>query len=191
MAFAGKKDYDTALADLNQAIELAPDQPETWNLRGIVNGRKKNYDKAIQDYTRAIQLAPKGVYYSNRGIAYGNKKMSSEAHDNFNEAINRGYTAEATWVRFALKRGPDFPRDFFLRLAPLSLDHLTGRVQSGPEPSAASSYQMWPSALEPDSLCLLMRGYCLRIRKACFELSEPPGGMTCILHSDEHGLNIA
>lgn len=54
--------------------------------------------------------------------------------------LNRGYTPEATWVRFTFKRGPGFPHDFFLRFVPLYLDHVTVWVQTGPDPRATSSY---------------------------------------------------
>lgn len=57
--------------------------------------------------------------------------------------LNRGYTPEATWVRFSLTRTPDFPPDFFLRFAPLNLDHVTAWVQTGPEPAAVSSYRKY------------------------------------------------
>lgn len=57
--------------------------------------------------------------------------------------LNRGYTSEATWVRFSFARRPDFPHDFFIRFAPLNLDHVTVWVQTGPEPAAVSSFKRY------------------------------------------------
>jgi signal transduction histidine kinase len=54
--------------------------------------------------------------------------------------LNRGYTSETTWVRLSFRRSANFPSDFFLRLSPLYLDHVSVWVQTGPDPYAASSF---------------------------------------------------
>lgn len=69
--------------------------------------------------------------------------------------LNRGYTDEATWVRFALRRDTSVPHDFFLRLGPSMLDRVSVYVQTGDNPSAAESFREYilgdhhPVALRP------------------------------------------
>jgi len=68
--FASAHQYDRAIADYTQAIQLKPDYAEAYNDRGFafyLIGK----GNAIADYTRAIELRP--AYpraYNNRGVAY-------------------------------------------------------------------------------------------------------------------------
>lgn len=52
-----KKDFDLALADCNQAIELDP-TPERYRKRGRVHFEAGDYQAAIADYEKAIELDP-------------------------------------------------------------------------------------------------------------------------------------
>lgn len=47
--------------------------------------------------------------------------------------VNRGYTSEASWIRFSLSRSSSFPHDLFLSLGPSMLDNVTVYVQTGPD----------------------------------------------------------
>jgi tetratricopeptide (TPR) repeat protein len=75
-AYLGKRDNDSAIADLTKAIELDPQNGRTYGLRGLVHFNKREYDRAIADYTRAIELRPDALshllasQYVVRGIAY-------------------------------------------------------------------------------------------------------------------------
>jgi tetratricopeptide (TPR) repeat protein/predicted aspartyl protease len=57
-ASAGRHDYDSALADLNRATELEPDNAEYFYERGRVLWFKKEQPKAMADFDRAIELKP-------------------------------------------------------------------------------------------------------------------------------------
>jgi tetratricopeptide (TPR) repeat protein len=97
------KNYDRAIADYTQAIELNPKFAGAYYNRGLAFYYKKNYDRAIADYTQAIQLNPEySEAYYNRGLAYRNKKDYDQAIADFTQAIqlapensnayyNRGY----------------------------------------------------------------------------------------------------
>jgi tetratricopeptide (TPR) repeat protein len=56
-----KGQYDKAISDYNEAIELNPKHADIYYSRGLVYNKKGQYDKAISDYTKAIQLNPKNA----------------------------------------------------------------------------------------------------------------------------------
>jgi len=59
--FAGRRDFDHALADLTQASEMEPNNPEYIFLRGQVYAQKGDADKALADFDRTVQLKPDHV----------------------------------------------------------------------------------------------------------------------------------
>ena len=64
-------DYDAAIADLNTAIDLAPDSPGLYLRRGQMYLGLYEWDQSLQDYNRAIELAPAYAdAYFNRGVLY-------------------------------------------------------------------------------------------------------------------------
>jgi len=59
--FAGRRDFDHALADLTRASELEPNNSEYIFLRGQVYARKGDADKSLADFDRAVELKPDHV----------------------------------------------------------------------------------------------------------------------------------
>jgi tetratricopeptide (TPR) repeat protein/predicted aspartyl protease len=59
--FAGRRDFDHALADLTRASELEPNNPEYIFLRGQVYAQKGDADKALADFDRTVELKPDHV----------------------------------------------------------------------------------------------------------------------------------
>jgi tetratricopeptide (TPR) repeat protein/predicted aspartyl protease len=59
--FAGRRDFDHALADLTRASELEPNNPEYTFLRGQVYAQKGDADKALADFDRTVELKPDQV----------------------------------------------------------------------------------------------------------------------------------
>jgi tetratricopeptide (TPR) repeat protein len=56
--------YDDALADLNRAIELNPDQAWVIGIRGETYRLMERYDDALADLNRAIELNPSDDAYT-------------------------------------------------------------------------------------------------------------------------------
>ncbi len=87
-AWAAKGEYDKAIADYNQAIELAPKDTNAYDDRGIAWAAKGEYDKAIADYNQAIELNPEFASpYNNRGNAWGDKGEYDKAIADYSRAI--------------------------------------------------------------------------------------------------------
>lgn len=80
------RDYDRAIADYGQAIELDPRNPGYFYRRGNAHRQKGQYDRAIQDYDRAIEIRPdNAAAFFGRGLAYQDK-----ARWDFEAYLNEG-----------------------------------------------------------------------------------------------------
>ena len=67
-AYWEKGDYDRAIEDFNEVIQLNPNDVIAYISRGIVYGEQGDYDRAIEDFNEAIQLNPNdAIAYYNRG----------------------------------------------------------------------------------------------------------------------------
>ena len=65
--YVEKAEYDRALADVNEAIRLNPQNPEAHNDRGWVYFNKREFDNAIAACSEALRLDPGFL------LAYGNR----------------------------------------------------------------------------------------------------------------------
>ena len=63
------KDYNGAIMDYTEALELDSDYVIAYWLRGKAKFELKNYLGAIDDFNKAIKLDPRGIYYFERGNA--------------------------------------------------------------------------------------------------------------------------
>ena len=71
MVDARMNDYQLILADLNKAIDLAPDFAYTYYNRGNIFSSLKDYHAAIASYNESIALEPNlAEAYYNRGLTY-------------------------------------------------------------------------------------------------------------------------
>lgn len=78
--------YEEALANLNQALQLRPDYPAALNNRGATYDALERYDEALADYNRALELRPDfPEALNNRGNVY----LGIERFENAVDAYNR------------------------------------------------------------------------------------------------------
>ncbi|MBR3859139.1 MAG: tetratricopeptide repeat protein [Bacteroidaceae bacterium] len=71
MVDARLNDFQLILADLNKAVDLAPDFAYTYYNRGNILSQLKDYRAAIVNYNEAIDLEPNlAEAYYNRGLTY-------------------------------------------------------------------------------------------------------------------------
>lgn len=89
-AYAGKREFEKAFADLGKALELAQTEEDTRNLyneRGNAYFSARDYEKAIRDYQQAVTIDPvfaKG--WNNLGIAYRATGDFGKAFENLDRA---------------------------------------------------------------------------------------------------------
>jgi tetratricopeptide (TPR) repeat protein len=89
LAYFRKREYDKAIEDSSEAINLDPKNAAAYANRGFAYFSKKQYDKAIEDSSEAIRIDPKlARAYTNRGAAYRYKKEYDKAIKDSSEAIN-------------------------------------------------------------------------------------------------------
>src|SRR5215204_820043 len=81
-------DYDHAVDEFIQAIQLQPDRMGAYYSRGLAYGQKGSYQQAIEDFNQAIQRDPNyaDAYYS-RGLSESNTKEYDRAIKDFDHAI--------------------------------------------------------------------------------------------------------
>ena len=73
-----------AIADLNGAIELRPDDAEAYRTRGVAYAEKGEYDLAIADLNKAIELKPDYIEaYFLRGLVHGMRGEKENAIKDF------------------------------------------------------------------------------------------------------------
>jgi tetratricopeptide (TPR) repeat protein len=91
----GKKDYDRAIRDFDEAIRLDPTFALAFNHRGNAWEDKGDLDRAIRDYTEAIRLGLKDVrlarkdpsVFVNRANLWQVKKEYAKALADYDEAL--------------------------------------------------------------------------------------------------------
>ncbi|WP_442948973.1 tetratricopeptide repeat protein [Nostoc sp.] len=83
------KDYQAAIKDYTQAIQIAPKNVTAYIKRGDAQYSLKKYQAAIDDYTKAIRLSPDSVdAYKNRGFVY-EKNLQNKQEDKKQRATDK------------------------------------------------------------------------------------------------------
>jgi Tfp pilus assembly protein PilF len=81
-------DFDHALADLNQALGINPNESIVHNGFGIYYNGKRDFDRAIAESNEALRLNGRSESaYRTRGLAYENKGDLNKAVADFRQAI--------------------------------------------------------------------------------------------------------
>jgi len=87
--YDNKGEYDKALKDYTQAIQINPKDSDIYNNRGNTYYNKREYDKAFDDCNKAIEINSKNdKAYGTRGRTYSDSGMYDKAFDDFKKAID-------------------------------------------------------------------------------------------------------
>ena len=88
LAYFDKDDFESAITNLDRAIESNPEYADAFYKRGHAYTNKDDYDKALADFNRAIELKPDhaNAYYR-RGKVHYFKYDDDKAIADFNRAI--------------------------------------------------------------------------------------------------------
>jgi len=95
MEYGYSGDFDSAIADLSEAIRLKPDYVDAYLYRGSAYGIKEQWDQCIKDWNEALRLVPdfpdikKGLAqaYGHRGIIYYDRGELDLSIADFTRAI--------------------------------------------------------------------------------------------------------
>ena len=77
-----------AIEHYSRAIELNPNNANTYHNRGVAYCSKGNYDRAIEDFGKVIELKPNDADgYNSRGEVYSNEREYDGAIRDFTKAL--------------------------------------------------------------------------------------------------------
>ena len=172
-----EKDLDKALAEINIAIDLVPDNFQPYFLRGDIYLARKEYAKADADFTKVISL--KSDFpdaYTFRGRALQAQNRLDQAIADFNRALSlnpndkealfsrpfvyfqqKKYESAQADVKRAQSLGVKFPEEFLKalgqagkeRLAPLATRGAPSEAPPPAGPVAKAPPAPTPPALTP------------------------------------------
>jgi tetratricopeptide (TPR) repeat protein/V8-like Glu-specific endopeptidase len=110
--------HQEALADLNQAIDLNPEDPFAYMSRGIIYYHLHSYEQALHDFDEAMQRNPdykhEGLHWS--GIALQPLQRYQEAAEHFSAALVLNPSCQQCWRLLARTYEVLYPRDEIPRL---------------------------------------------------------------------------
>ena len=90
-----QQEYDLALADYDQAIELEPSNEKALINRGLIYHSQGEDESAIADYNKAIAINPNNsAAYRNRGVVYFQQREYKLAEADWDKAI-KVYSSDA------------------------------------------------------------------------------------------------
>jgi tetratricopeptide (TPR) repeat protein len=98
-AARSRAEFDNALNVLGLALELKPDAPELWGLRGLYYSSGGRHDQAIADFSRVVELNPlddNGWHL--KGMAYARLNQLDKALADWSKAVELAPT-NATYLR--------------------------------------------------------------------------------------------
>jgi tetratricopeptide (TPR) repeat protein len=91
--------YDEALASLDKAIELDPNNVPVWYLRGLALGNIENYNEALASFDKAIELGLNDAYvWLQRGAALSRLGRWDEALVSYNKVVELDQNNVLAWL---------------------------------------------------------------------------------------------
>lgn len=103
MLLSDMKQNRKALLKINKAIEINPDDPEYYNLKGSILIGKTSFNEAEETFKKAIGINPNyGAPYYNLGYLNSEQNHIREAIKYYDRAIQLDFDLQATLVNRAL-----------------------------------------------------------------------------------------
>ncbi|WP_065753341.1 caspase family protein [Bradyrhizobium paxllaeri] len=94
-----KRDYDGAIVAFSAAHEIAPQNINVINARGIAYSYKGDDERALADYDLCLQLRPTyGSAYNNRGLIFMRRGELQRALDEFNLAVKHIFNDQSRYL---------------------------------------------------------------------------------------------
>ena len=94
-----KRDYDGAIAAFTASHEIAPQNINVINARGIAYSYKGDDERALADYDLCLQLRPTyGSAYNNRGLIFMRRGELQRALDEFNLAVKHIFNDQSRFL---------------------------------------------------------------------------------------------
>ncbi|MEH2622292.1 tetratricopeptide (TPR) repeat protein [Bradyrhizobium sp. AZCC 1719] len=98
-ALVKKRDYDGAIAAFTASHEIAPQNINVINARGIAHSHKGDDERALADYDLCLQLRPSfGSAYNNRGVIFMRRGELQRALDEFNLAVKHIFNDQSRYL---------------------------------------------------------------------------------------------
>jgi tetratricopeptide (TPR) repeat protein len=94
-----KRDYDGAIAAFTASHEIAPQNINVINARGIAYSYKGDDERALADYDLCLQLRPTyGSAYNNRGLIFMRRGELQRALDEFDLAVKYIFNDQSRYL---------------------------------------------------------------------------------------------
>jgi serine/threonine protein kinase/Flp pilus assembly protein TadD len=105
-------EWDKAADEYTKAIELKPDDWESWSGRAFVHFHREQWDQAVSDFSKAIELAPHvHTNWFHRGHAFLNLAQWDKARADFAKVVDQWPNDPEGWyhrgVAYAQLNQPD------------------------------------------------------------------------------------
>ena len=95
-----RRDYQTALARANEAVELIPEYPRAFSVIGLANFHLRNFDESEKAYKRSIELDPEDpTVWENLGTLYDAMGRENDAISAFTRSIEIDSTRATVYYR--------------------------------------------------------------------------------------------
>ena len=114
----GQNNFEEAIADFDQSIELAPQYPDGYLNRGIAYETQGSWDLALADYNHVLEIDPQDpLAFNNRGNAEAGQENWQQALDDYEKAVSLSPSfavarANAALVTYQLGDRPEAIRQF-------------------------------------------------------------------------------
>jgi tetratricopeptide (TPR) repeat protein len=96
-----KRDYDGAIAAFTASHQIAPQNINVINARGIAYSYKGDDERALADYDLCLQLRPTyGSAYNNRGLIFMRRGELQRALDEFNLAVKHISNDQSRYLHY-------------------------------------------------------------------------------------------